>query len=184
MGGQASVNTYAASADSSEQGSWLSASASLSVSLVAGSRPDKYTQVVLTQGFTPYMGMGASRGPYLDTIAAATANTTTYKAVHSQTGIVRRISPYMMARSHSYALLSQCVCSHSQLSLLHSFLQRTCRCLVAKSLSLHRHYHCQNSRAWSTDDEQRSQSKPRMLLSRGVLIETAFTSIAVLGQVN
>jgi hypothetical protein len=137
MGGQAGINTYAASTNSSEKGSWIPSSASLSVSLVAGKRPDKYTQIVLTQGFTPYKGMGDSRGPYLDKIAVKTANTTVYKVTQAQKGVTKIISPYLMA-----------------------------------------------TRAWSTDDEQPSQSKPSMLLSRGVLIESTFTTDAILGQVS
>jgi hypothetical protein len=137
MGGQASINTYAASANSSEKGKWLPSSASLSVSLVAGKKADKYTQIVLTQGFTPFKGMGAKRGPYLDKVAVKTANTTVYKIPQARKGETLIVSPYMMA-----------------------------------------------SRSWSTDDEQPSQSKPNMLLSRGVLIETTYTTDAILGQMS
>jgi transcriptional regulator of nitric oxide reductase len=98
MGGQASINTYAASANSSEKGKWLPSSASLSVSLVAGKKADKYTQIVLTQGFTPFKGMGAKRGPYFDKVAVQTANTTVYKVSQAQKGAVRTISPYLVAR--------------------------------------------------------------------------------------
>jgi hypothetical protein len=135
MGGQASINTYYTHFNGTQSG-WIPSSASVSVALVAGKRPDKYTQNVLTQGFAPYKGMH-NRDAFFDAVALKTANTTVYKVAQAHNGATRIITPYMMA-----------------------------------------------TRAWSKDDEQPSQSLPRMLLSRGVLIETTYTTDSILGQVS